>query len=87
MKLIEPTTVLHSSVNDLSIYVPHAPVISDPTSFENHINLLNVIKKFDDKYWLRGEVFGSTIFLIYTIQFGYIAFLLMYADVDLYHVG
>ena len=67
MKLIEPSTVFHSSVNDIQVNIPHAAVISDGTSFQNQISLLYLIKDYDSKLWLRGEVFGSAIFFMNSV--------------------
>ena len=73
LRMIEETTLFHSSVAHIDHVIPTAPVLSDPASFENLIILLYIIKKFDAKFWLRGEVFGSVLFGCYAGQLGYVA--------------
>ena len=73
LKLIDETALFHSSVEHIHHLIPSAPVLSDPKSFENLIVLLYVIKKFDAKFWLRGEVFGTVLFFCFAAQLGYVA--------------
>ena len=72
LKLIEETTLFHGSVEHIHHLIPSAPILSDPKSFENIIVLLYVIKKFDAKFWLRGEVFGSVLFGCFFLQLAYV---------------
>ena len=66
LKLIDPSSVFDASVPD-SASIPFVPILSDPHSFENIINLLYVIKKYDESFWRRGELFGSAIFLFFSL--------------------
>ena len=87
MKLIEPSSLFHSSIQNYPMVIPHAPVLSDAKSFENLIMLLNLINKFDSKFWLRGEVFGSVIYGCYTVQLAYIFLQVVVLKIDLFDIG
>ena len=73
MTMIEPQTVMHSSVVDYEASLPYAPIGSDIHSCENLIHLYYMIKKFDSNFWARAEIFSSIIFGIFSIQLAYIA--------------
>ena len=87
MKLIEPSSLYHSSIKNIPMVIPHAPILSDPRSFENLIVLLNLIKKFDSKFWARGEIFASVIFGCYAAQLSYIFLQVVILRIDLFDIG
>ena len=86
IKLVDDSVVLDDSLDE-SVELPFTPILSEPYSFENLIKLHMVIKKFDSKFWFRGEVFGSAIFICFSLQLGYIALQILLLKVDLYDVG
>jgi len=73
MTMIEPATILHPSIFDAKMSIPHAPIASDIHSCENLTNLYYLIKKFDYIFWKRGEIYGTVIFGFFAIQLAYIA--------------
>ena len=73
MSMIEPATVMHSSIVDYDMSLPYAPIASDIHSCENLIHLHYMIKKFDSNFWARAEIFSSVIFGIFSLQLAYIA--------------
>ena len=72
LRLIEPTATLDGPISHVTI--PFVPILSDQRSMENVINLIQVINRFDQTMWFRGEIFGSVIFASFSIQLAYIAF-------------
>ena len=72
---------------DDSVAIPFTPVVSDEYSFENIMKLFAVIKRFDSKFWLRGETFGSLIFICFSLQLGYIVLQILVLKVPLFDVG
>ena len=86
MKMIHPETKIDSGLSDTH-GIPYAPFMSDPSSFENIINLLYVINKFDSKFWKRGEVFGSILFVWLSLFLGYYALMLSVTSVKYYDIG
>lgn len=67
--------------------VPYAPISSDIHSCENLTNLFYLIKKFDQQFWRRGEVYGSVIFGFFSLQLAYIALQVYVQKIDFFDIG
>ena len=87
MTLIEPATIVHSSIQNVKMSIPYAPISSDLHSCENLTNLFYLIKKFDLQFWSRGEVYGTVIFGFFALQLAYITLQVYVQKIDFFNIG
>ena len=59
----------------------------DPRYLDNLVNLLKILKDMDHKFWMRGEVFGSIILTIYSLQLLYVFVIVVISKSSIYDIG
>ena len=61
--------------------------MTSPRYIDNLNNLLKVLKDMDHKFWMRGEIFGSIIFIIYSLQLAWLFFQIVVQGFSIYEIG
>ena len=71
----------------MKLDLPEIAVMSSPRYIDNLNNLLKLLKDMDHKFWMRGEIFGSIIFIIYSLQLAYLFFQVVVQGASIYEIG